>query len=227
MANDLKVFMEKNQKSGAIIFDMGGVLLRTEDRRPREKLSEQLDMSYDQLMKAVFESETSHAATIGLISEEDHWQAIAKTLHIPQKEIVSFRSAFWSGDHPDKELLLQLQKLRTQFKIGLLSNAWPAVRSEISEAHPGLLDIFDVSFFSSEVGLKKPDLAFYRLLLEKLEVEPSDAIFFDDMVVNVQAANEIGIKGVQFINSGQTQAALMAWVLERKKLQSQNSELLE
>jgi len=47
------------------------------------------------------------------------------------------------------------------------------------------------------------------------------------MVVNVQAANEIGIKGVQFINSGQAQAALMAWVLERKKLQSQNSELLE
>jgi HAD superfamily hydrolase (TIGR01509 family) len=57
---------------------------------------------------------------------------------------------------------------------------------------------FDLQVFSSEVGLTKPDPEIYRHTLRALETDPSDAIFVDDRVANIEAAEEIGITTVKY-----------------------------
>ena len=64
----------------AVIFDMGGVLLRTHDLEPRTKLASRFGLSRLELEALVFQSPSSIEAEKGLISEEDHWLYVADKL---------------------------------------------------------------------------------------------------------------------------------------------------
>jgi FMN phosphatase YigB (HAD superfamily) len=70
----------------AVYFDLGGVIVRTEYQAPRQHLAERLGMEYEALSKLVFESETSRQASIGQLSEEEHWAAVMRRLHLPESE---------------------------------------------------------------------------------------------------------------------------------------------
>ena len=58
--------------------------------------------------------------------------------------------------------------------------------------------IFDDVFISGEVGIRKPDLGFYRHVLEMTDTGPSEALFVDDKAENILAASSLGIRGVLF-----------------------------
>ena len=55
----------------AIIFDFGGVLMRTDDPEPRERIAEQLGLSAQELEAIIFESEDGHRAEVGTITSEE------------------------------------------------------------------------------------------------------------------------------------------------------------
>ncbi|WP_322792975.1 HAD family hydrolase [Bellilinea sp.] len=181
----------------AVIFDMGGVLLRTEDTAPREKLAQQLGISRQALEEAVFLSPSSKLAEVGEISESEHWQRVLDQFGVAEQERLAFREAFWSGDRVDHTLVNWLRSLRPAYKTGLLSNAWDEARTSI-QARFNFLDVFDVSLFSAEVGLRKPDERFYRLILDRLQVEPQEAVFVDDFPANIEAARQLGMQAVHF-----------------------------
>lgn len=186
----------------AVIFDMGGVLLRTEDAAPRERLARRLGISRRALEEAVFLSPSSKLAEVGGISEAEHWKTILDQLGVPEEDRPAFREEFWSGDRVDYELVEWLGSLRPVYKTGLLSNAWDEARKAI-QSRFGFLDVFDVSLFSAEVKLRKPDEQFYRLILERLGVKPSQAIFVDDFLLNVEAASRLGMNAVHFRSAEQ------------------------
>ncbi|OWM72331.1 hypothetical protein CDL15_Pgr018216 [Punica granatum] len=54
------------------------------------------------------------------------------------------------------------------------------------------------TFCSCKLGKRKPDPNFYTDVVRHLEVDPSDCIFVDDRLKNVEAALEVGIVGLQF-----------------------------
>ena len=58
----------------AVIFDFGGVLVRTEDRTPRAQLAARLGLTYDELSALVFDSESAFQAIEVLI--EPHQIAV-------------------------------------------------------------------------------------------------------------------------------------------------------
>jgi putative hydrolase of the HAD superfamily len=60
--------------------------------------------------------------------------------------------------------------------------------------------------FSCEVGLAKPDPAIYNLVLRLCSTQPEEAIFVDDFVENIEAANALGIHGILFKNAKQAMA---------------------
>jgi putative hydrolase of the HAD superfamily len=58
-------------------------------------------------------------------------------------------------------------------------------------------ELFDLVVDSSEVGVRKPDPAIYRLALEGLGgVAPERALFLDDYPSNIDAAEALGIRGI-------------------------------
>lgn len=189
-------------KIQAIIFDLGGVLLRTEDRTPRTLLAQRYGMSCEQLERMVFESNTSRQAALGLIRARQHWQAIARQLDISEEEIDRIQNEFFAGDRLDVELLNYLKMQHSRRCTALLSNGWSDLRPWL-ESDSNTAGVFDEMIISAEVGLAKPDARIYHLTMERLGTTPEHAVFVDDFIENVEGARRIGLQAIHFINSRQ------------------------
>jgi len=81
----------------AVFFDFGGVIWRTEYQSPREQLAERFNMDYEEIDRAVFESDSARRAAIGEITEEAHWANVLKRFKLPASEKQSFIDAFFGG----------------------------------------------------------------------------------------------------------------------------------
>jgi HAD superfamily hydrolase (TIGR01509 family) len=193
------------EKIKAVIWDMGGVILRTAGKIPREQLAKKYNISLDLLYHLVFDSESAEKATLGLIEENDHWLAIAKTLGIPDSGIDEFREKFWEGDLIDTELIGFIESLNKVVKTGLLSNAWSGARESLC-GRINCDQLFQYSIFSCEVGLRKPDARIYEKILNLMKVQAQQAIFVDDFLENIEGASAVGINGVHFKTTQQAMA---------------------
>jgi epoxide hydrolase-like predicted phosphatase len=194
-------------KIRAVIFDFGGVLVGMVDDRPRLKLAEQLGVPLSRLDDLVFFSSSAQKASIGAITVDMHWEAVREALGIKPDDLQSFLDQYWSADDVNWELLDFIKGLHPAYKVGLLSNAWDNLRQTM-HTRWNIDGLFDELVISSEVGMVKPDPRIFHLALEKLGVQPTDAVFIDDMVANVDAARQQGIAAIQFLDTKQTLANL-------------------
>ncbi len=197
----------------AVIWDMGGVIVRTEDYASRDALAHSLGLTRDELERVVFGAEWSERATVGAITHEELWQAICKQLKLPPEETANVQRAFWGGDRIDTELVAYIRSLRPKYRTALLSNAFSDLRQILTERW-NIIDAFDEVIISAEVKLMKPDSRIFKLALERLGVEPGEAVFIDDFAENVRGAIETGLHAIRFLNSAQAKSELEALLKE-------------
>lgn len=70
------------------------------------------------------------------------------------------------------------------------------------------LKIFDYMFFSYELETIKEDSITFVRVLDKLNAKPEEVIFIDDLISNINVAESVGIKGIQFLNANQLEEDL-------------------
>jgi epoxide hydrolase-like predicted phosphatase len=190
----------------AVIFDFGGVLMRTEDPEPRRRIAEQLGMSVQELEQVVFESEEGKLAEVGRLSSDERWRRVTARLGLRSPDAwKTFPGHFFAGEVLDVELVDYVRLLRHSYATALLSNASDSLDAYVRE-RLGLSDAFDLIIVSALVGMKKPDPAIFRIALDRLEVAAHEAIFVDDRQDNVEGAVSVGMYGIRFT----TREALIA-----------------
>ncbi|MFH0713387.1 MAG: HAD-IA family hydrolase [Candidatus Micrarchaeota archaeon] len=69
-------------------------------------------------------------------------------------------------------------------------------------------DMFDMVFYSSDLGAKKPDVGIYKRFIQQTGVSPHQIIFFDDDAKNVEAAKSVGINAHVFKSASQAMEAI-------------------
>jgi HAD superfamily hydrolase (TIGR01509 family) len=92
-----------------------------------------------------------------------------------------------------KDLLL---KLKENYKIGFISNTTVFEASVLDKWE--IRNMFDVTSFSWELGIKKPNKEIFDITLQKLGIEPKEALFIDDGEKNIFKAKEYGLNGIVF-----------------------------
>jgi putative hydrolase of the HAD superfamily len=60
-----------------------------------------------------------------------------------------------------------------------------------------ILALFDLVIESSLVGARKPELRFYQMALEQLEIEPREAVYLDDLGINLKPARALGMTTIK------------------------------
>lgn len=183
-------------KIKAVFFDFGGVIQRTEYQAPRQQLAQRFGMEYEDIDNVVFNSPTAKQATVGEIPVNKHWDAIAKRLKVDKKEIAKVEAEFFAGDLLDLSILEYLRSLRPRFVTGLISNAWSDMREYL--VRKKIDDAFDHLTISAEVGVAKPEAKIYQLALDQAQVKAGEAVFVDDVLANIEACEEVGMKGIHF-----------------------------
>lgn len=193
----------------AIIFDVGGVLVRTEDRAPRTALGLRFGKSYLEFDKAVFGVPTSRQASCGKISTQAHMRTVMRSFGLPETdaEIKAFRHQFFAGDVVDKEMVKEIGTLRPQYVTAVLSNAWDDLRGFLEDTWH-IDDAFDEIFISAEMGVMKPDPKIYQMVLEALDLKPEETVFVDDFLHNIEAARKLGMHGIHFQSKAQAMGEL-------------------
>lgn len=187
----------------AIIWDVGGVLLRTEDHAPREQLSAELGVTREHLERAVFAGEVGSKAQLGKISVAEIWEAVGQEYDLTQEALIHFEDLFWGGDILDTTLVNYIRSLKEKYHTGLLSNAWRDLRAVITDRWK-INDAFDKMTISAEEGVMKPDPRIYKTAIARAAVSPSEAVFIDDFQHNIQAAEVMGMHGILFKSREQT-----------------------
>jgi putative hydrolase of the HAD superfamily len=59
---------------------------------------------------------------------------------------------------------------------------------------------FDFVLESSKVGLRKPDPRFYQRALEALDVAADEAVYLDDLGINLKPAREMGMRTIKVVD---------------------------
>jgi HAD superfamily hydrolase (TIGR01549 family) len=191
----------------AVIFDLGGVIVRTEDFTPRERMASRLGMTRAEMEHLVFTGPSGLSAQLGEILADQHWENIRLALKLSPEEIILFQDDFWGADQVDVELLAYIRSLRSRYRTALLSNAFSSLRHFITDIWK-FADSFDEIIISAEVGLAKPDAGIYYLALERLGVAAHEAVFVDDFIQNVEGARSIGMYAIHFQSVEQARAEL-------------------
>ena len=191
----------------AIIWDIGGVLERTEDFGPRSKLAAQLGWNVDDLSSLVFGHEDDHRIQLGQISLEEHYRNIADALGIDEGEIPGVIDTFFGGDGLDREIVDHIREWKRTYTTAVISNYMPTLRSKIND-HWQIGDAFDHLVISAEVGIMKPDPEIFHLALKKCGCRAGEAVFIDDFIDNVNSAQQIGMHAIHFTNPQQAVDAL-------------------
>lgn len=181
----------------AVIFDVGGVLLRTEDLSGRRKWADRYGLGPWELADVVFNSPAAGAATVGKATEGEVWEAARTALNLSPDELRQFRRDFWSGDRFDDPLLDWVTSLRGRYRTGILSNAWSNARRFLTR-NLKITAAFEELIISAEEGVMKPNADIYDRAVRRLGVGPSESVFVDDVLDNVEAARRFGMSAVHF-----------------------------
>ena len=187
----------------AIIFDYGGVLMRTEDQSPRRRWEERFCMPDWSLSNLVFDNPISLRATMGLADVDEVWQCVAERLNLKPDDLAELKTDFFAGDRLDKVLIEFIGRQRNRCHTAILSNAWLGTR-QMFEKQPEITAAFDTWIISAEEGVAKPNPEIYERALYRMGVRAEEAVFVDDMPPNVVAARKLGMSALEFLTTEQT-----------------------
>jgi putative hydrolase of the HAD superfamily len=86
-----------------------------------------------------------------------------------------------------------VEELRTDGVRCYLATNQDETRGRFMRSRLGYGDLLDGGFYSYELGLAKPDPAYFAAVVDRLGVAPAEALLVDDNLLNVQAAREVGL----------------------------------
>lgn len=76
------------------------------------------------------------------------------------------------------------------------------------ESFDGVMDLFDVVVESSKAGCRKPDPRFYEIACAELGIDPSEAVFLDDLGINLKPAKAMGMTTIKVVDPDEAIAEL-------------------
>ncbi|KAG2185601.1 hypothetical protein INT44_002394 [Umbelopsis vinacea] len=117
-----------------------------------------------------------------------------------------FQSMMRETSFVDERIFYAIKQLKEsgKFKVAALTNNFEYPEDDLKEIEAlggklpdELRSQFDEFIESRIVGLRKPDPKFYQHACKVVGVEPSEAIFLDDIGMNLRAANKLGMTTIQ------------------------------
>mgnify|MGYP005883042451 CR=1 FL=1 len=183
-----------------IIFDLGNVVL---NYNPEEYLIKKINdkNKVEIALNNIFKSNEWKMLDRGIITEEEAKRVI-KNRVIDNSEIIDLAFENWYDMlRPIEETIELINKLKKNgYKIYYLSNFHSKAFEEVTNKNK-VFEEFYGGIVSFKEKLLKPEKEIYMKLLEEYNLNPEECIFIDDMLINIEGAKAVNIKGIQFIST--------------------------
>ncbi|MEZ4708259.1 MAG: HAD family phosphatase [Caldilineaceae bacterium] len=181
----------------AVIFDIGGVLIRTEDAAPRRQLEQRLGLAQGEAEYIVFNSPMGLRAQLGEITTAHLWRWVQRELELSDFALAEFQRDFFAGDKLDDDLMTYIRQLKSNYQLAIISNAKDDLHVTMQEIDP-TGDLFELVVGSAYERVMKPNAAIFQCTLERLQRQPAETVFIDDFIHNIEGARDVGMNAIHF-----------------------------
>ena len=183
-----------------VIFDLGGVLIDWNPRYLYQKIWEE-EKKVDWFLSEICDSDWNEEQDAGRSLLEG---TVIKIQEYPEHaEPIKAYYDRWEemlgGVIQETVDIFEEIKSTGQHNLYALTN-WSAETFPIAEARYPFLKKFEGIVVSGLEKNRKPFHSFYQLMLQRYDLDPQECAFIDDNMRNIQAAQELGIHAIHYIN---------------------------
>lgn len=184
------------------IFDYGGVLVAHQTEEDQAKLAQIAGLPQDLFAELYWTDRLEYDK--GHLTAADYWQALTTNgggRHLTQdtlNSLIETDNRSWM--RYDDVMWDWIDQLHAAGKrVAVLSNM-PRDLGETLKATTDRFNRFDQVTLSYEVHAAKPEPAIYEQCIDGLGTTPEQTLFLDDRIANVQAAERLGMRAIQFLD---------------------------
>lgn len=183
-----------------IIFDLGGVLLDIDYQKTIDAFEKLGIEHFEKMFSQSHANELFEKLERGKLSEADFYTAIKTRIkkEVSQEEIKAACNALILDFRI--ESLEFLEKLAAKYNLYLLSNT-NSIHLKFFKnlftaqtGKPTLDAYFTKSWYSNEVGLRKPGTEIFEFALKEENLVAAETLFIDDTFANIETAQKLGFK---------------------------------
>ena len=191
-----------------IIFDLGGVLLNLDVARTRDAFIKLGVSQIDDLFRIGHVTSFFKEYEVGTITDEEFVEQARQLAHpgTTGDQIIDA----WNGmllDFP-KERVQFLNRLKNKYRLFLFSNTnaihLQAFQKSYQTVYGNTLDAhFEKAYYSHIINKRKPDVLAFQYVIQDSNLNPSNTLFIDDALVNVEGARQAGLQAIH-LTAGKT-----------------------
>jgi putative hydrolase of the HAD superfamily len=192
-----------DDKITTIVFDYGGVISLSQNSNHIDAICEILNIDVSEFRSVYQKNRNDYDS--GIISAEDYWHTVISNIDINKSisdndlyEVIKHDVLSWSGINEDTVRLIQML-YENKYNLAILSNMTFDTLDYLNK-EAEWMKYFNVKVFSCEEKICKPDNAIYKTLLTRLSENSSNVLFIDDYIVNIDAAQKLGINSIHYKN---------------------------
>lgn len=183
-----------------IIFDLGGVIINLDYAKTIAEFNIISEKPFETIFTQLQQSPVFDQFDKGEISEADFFSEMLKSLRVEISHAQFIHA--WNAmllDFP-KERLELLKKLKTKYRLFLLSNTNEThivqLEADLYTQHgyKNLEPFFEKVYYSCRIGMRKPDKEIFEFVLQENKLNPTETIFIDDSPQHVKGALKTGIQ---------------------------------
>ena len=192
-----------------IFFDIGGVLLTDGwDHGSRLAAAQHFDLDWEEYNER--HEKVAEDIELNRLTLEQYldYAIFNRPREFTREE---FRDFMFAQSQPKPDSLKVVEELQQagQYFMATLNNEILELNVYRIEKF-GLRRYFPVFFSSCFLGLRKPDEAIYRMVLQISQRTPEECLFIDDREINLECPRELGIKTLLFKDAAQLRKELLS-----------------
>jgi glucose-1-phosphatase len=202
-----KLNISENQlgKIKNIVFDLGGVIIDIHYNDTLEKFRQLGFDNFEEIYTQIKNTSLFDNLETGKIKPEAFRDELRKIKNHLSDEQIDEAWNSMIGEMPGRNLAL-LKSIRTKYRTFLLSNtnaihiAYFRQYLQQTFGYDPLPEMFEHTWFSHEIGERKPTLAAYEYILKDGNLNPHETLFIDDLAVNIEGARKAGLLAYHLVD---------------------------
>ncbi len=177
------------KRSRILITDIGGVLTPKRGQIIAERIARDYGLSQSKVMETY--SVLCGGYDTGTVSDKEFVQNFNDTLGT--NLTVSSWYAY-NKYNVNEERISELVEIASTWRLASLSNSTPSLTHHFPYRH-----LFEVSAFSEEIGLRKPNIKAWEHVLDRMGCKANDCVYIDDNIFFVEVARQMGMESIQYV----------------------------
>ena len=178
----------------ALLFDLGGVVIEINFQRVFNSWSKYSHLNPNQIRQLFYFDKPYQQHELGKIESNNYYEHVRSTLNLDasNSEIELGWNKIFTGEI--KPVVKRIGDIKNKINCYAFTNTNEAHQNTWEKAYPNISLLFNKVFSSWKLGYRKPDPTAFEAVLNLMNLNAKEVLFFDDTEENVTTARSLGIQ---------------------------------